>query len=79
MGDSYDNALAETVNGLYKSELIYPQGPWRHTSEVELATLGWVNWWNNYRLHENLAYRPPVEFEDIYNQSVEAGAALVTT
>jgi putative transposase len=50
-GDSYDNALAETVNGLYKAELIWRQGPWRTAEEVELATLAWVDWWNHRRLH----------------------------
>ena len=59
VGDSYDNALAETVNGLYKAELIYPQGPWTSVGEVELATLRWVHWWNTKRLHEALDYAPP--------------------
>ena len=52
VGDCYDNALAEAVNGLYKAELIYPQGPWTSVGEVELATLRWVHWWNTKRLHE---------------------------
>jgi putative transposase len=50
-GDSYDNALAETVNGLFKAELIRRQGPWRTADQVELATLAWVDWWNRRRLH----------------------------
>ena len=56
IGDSYDNALAETVNGLYKAELIHAQGPWTSVGEVELATLRWVHWWNTKRLHEALDY-----------------------
>jgi putative transposase len=64
-GDSYDNALAESVIGLYKTELIYneTQGPWRTVEDVELATLGWVHWWNTKRLLEPIGHVPPVEFE----------------
>ncbi|ADI67085.1 integrase core domain protein [Mobiluncus curtisii ATCC 43063] len=58
VGDSYDNALAETVNGLYKTELIYSQ-TWETLSEVEFATMNWVHWWNNTRLHESLGYATP--------------------
>lgn len=65
-GDSYDNALAEAVNAAYKSELIEPRRPWRTIEEVELATLQWVWWFNNERLHENLDYTTPVEFEAAY-------------
>jgi putative transposase len=69
VGDSYDNALAETVNGLYKAELIYgpEQGPWRTVEAVELATLGWVAWYNTERLHGYLSDLPPAEFEDAYH------------
>jgi len=65
VGDSYDNALAETVNGLYKTELIRGpgQGPWKTIEEVELATLGWVHWHNTERLHGYLGDVPPAEFE----------------
>lgn len=63
VGDSYDNALAEAVNAAYKTELITPGGPWKTTAEVELATLEWVWWFNNERLHENLSYRTPTEYE----------------
>jgi len=65
VGDSYDNTLAETVNGLYKTELIYGpgQGPWKTIEEVELATLGWVHWYNRERLHGYLEDVPPDEFE----------------
>jgi len=65
VGDSYDNALAETVNGLYKTELIRgpDQGPWRTVDDVELATLGWVHWHNTERLHSYCGDVPPAEFE----------------
>lgn len=66
VGDSYDNALAETVNGLYKAELIHAQGPWTSVGEVELATLRWVHWWNTKRLHEALDYATPQEIETKY-------------
>ena len=62
-GDSYDNALAESVIGLYKTELIFNRGPWRTVEDVELATLAWVHWWNTTRVHSALAYIPPDEFE----------------
>jgi putative transposase len=68
-GDSYDNALAETVNGLYKAELIRRhKGPWRSADEVELATAAWVHWWNTERLHEACGYLPPAEYEAAYHQ-----------
>ena len=63
VADSYDNALAETVNGMFKTELIRRQAPWRTVEDVELATLGWVDWFNNRRLHSALGDVPPVEFE----------------
>ncbi len=62
-GDSYDNALAESVIGLYKSELIFNRGPWRTVEDVELATLAWVYWWNTTRLHSAIGHIPPAEFE----------------
>lgn len=68
IGDSYDNALAETVNGLYKTELIYSR-PWASLADVELATLGWVHWWNNHRLHESLGHRTPNEVITAYNKT----------
>jgi putative transposase len=67
-GDSYDNALAETVNGLYKTELIRARGPWRTVDQVELATAGWVAWWNAERLHSACGDIPPAEFEAAYHQ-----------
>jgi transposase InsO family protein len=57
------NALAETVNGLYKTELIRRQAPWRTVDDIELATLGWVHWFNTSRLHSSLGDIPPAEFE----------------
>jgi len=65
-GDSYDNALAEAVNGRYKAELIGRRGPWRGVEQVELATLEWVTWWNNRRLHGAIGDIPPAEHEAIY-------------
>jgi putative transposase len=62
-GDSYDNALAETANGLYKAELIRRRGPWRSVSEVEAATAAWVAWWNTCRLHGACGAVPPAEYE----------------
>lgn len=66
VGDSYDNAMAESVNGLYKTELIRRKGPWRHAEHVELATLTYVDWFNNRRLHSELGDIPPAEFETLY-------------
>jgi putative transposase len=66
-GDSYDNALAETVMGLYKTELIRRRGPWRTTDQVELATAEWVDWWNHRRLHSAVSNLPPAEFEQRYH------------
>ena len=74
VGDSYDNALAETVIGLYKTEVIRRCGPWRNIDVVEYATLEWVDWFNNRRLLEPLGYLPPVEYEHVYYQSQEAPA-----
>jgi putative transposase len=71
-GDSYDNALAEAVNGLYKAELIRTRGPWRSLEQVELATAEWVDWWNQRRLHGAISDMPPVEFEALYHQQREA-------
>jgi putative transposase len=73
-GDSFDNALAETVNGLFKTELIRAQGPWHTAEEVELATLGWVHWWNQTRLHGACGGIPPAEFEAAYYASLEEGS-----
>ena len=65
-GDSYDNALAETINGLYKAELIHRRAPWKSREAVELATLEWVSWFNHHRLLEPIGYIPPAEAEANY-------------
>ena len=77
VGDSYDNALAETVNGLYKAELIYSKRIWESVSEVELATMGWVHWWNMARLHEALDYRTPASVEAAYTHPTTTAPATV--
>ena len=76
-GDSYDNALAETVIGLYKTEVIRPRGPWRTVDDVELATASWVHWWNTSRLHGACDDTPPLEYEAAYyrDQRDTTGAA----
>ncbi len=75
VGDSYDNALAETINGLYKAELIHRRGPWRSFEAVELATLEWVDWFNNRRLLEPIGNIPPAEAEaQFYAAMVDAQA-----
>jgi transposase InsO family protein len=66
IGDSYDNALAESVIGLYKTEVIRRQGPWRHVEAVEFATLAWVDWFNTRRLLAPLGHVPPIEYERAY-------------
>ena len=76
VGDSYDNALAETINGLFKTEVINRRGPWRCLEDVEFATQEWVDWFNNRRLLEPIGNVPPVEFEQAYYQSLEAPAML---
>jgi putative transposase len=77
VGDSYDNALAESVIGLYKTEVIRRRGPWRHLEAVEFATLEWVDWFNNRRLLEPIGNIPPVEFEEAYYRTQEAPAMVV--
>jgi transposase InsO family protein len=77
VGDSYDNALAETVIGLYKTEVINPLRPWRGREHVELETLEWVSWYNNKRLLEPIGYVPPAEYEEEYNRSQETQADVV--
>jgi transposase InsO family protein len=77
VGDSYDNALAESVIGLYKTEVIRRRGPWRHLEAVEFATLEWVDWFNNRRLLEPIGNIPPVELEEAYYRTQEAPAMVV--
>ena len=71
IGDSYDNALAETINGLYKAEVIHQRGPWRSFEAVEFATLEWVDWFNNRRLLEPIGNIPPAEAETRYYAQTE--------
>jgi putative transposase len=79
VGDAYDNALAETIHGLFKTELIRRRGPWRGLDAVEYATLEWVDWFNNRRLLEPIGNIPPAEFEKLYytqHQVLVVGARL---
>lgn len=72
VGDSYDNALAETINGLYKAEVIHKNGPWKNVDDVEMATLTWVEWFNNRRLYSVLDYVSPAEYEHNFYQQTES-------
>jgi len=76
-GDSYDNALAETINGLYKAELIHRRAPWKTKEAVELATLEWVAWFNHQRLLKPIGYIPPAEAEANYYRQLDSQAATV--
>jgi putative transposase len=75
-GDSYDNAVAETVIGLYKTEIIRRRGPWRGVDDVEFATLTWVAWYNAHRLLEPLGYVTPAEFEQAFHDRHRDAAEL---
>ncbi|MBA8801227.1 transposase InsO family protein [Agrobacterium sp. RC10-4-1] len=79
VGGSYDNALAETVNGLYKAEVIHRRGPWRNFEAVEFATLEWVDWFNNRRLLEPIGNIPPAEAEERYYAMLDAPAVASIT
>ena len=72
VGDFYDNALAESVIGLFKTEVIRRLGPWRNLEDVEFATLEWVAWFNTMRLLEPIGYLPPAEYEEGYYRDQEA-------
>jgi len=76
VGDSYDNALAESVNSLFKTEVIRRRGPWRNIDEVEIAVLEWVDWFNNRRLLGPIGHVPPAEYEAAYYQRQETPAAV---
>ena len=76
VGDSYDNALAETIIGLFKTEIIRQRGPWRNIEAVEFATLAWVDWFNHCRLLEPIGNVPPAEFETTYYQQLEESAMV---
>lgn len=75
-GDRYDNALAETINGLYKAEVIHRQAPWKTIESVELATLQWVHWFNYHRPLEPIGYIPPAEAEANYYRQRDSHAAI---
>jgi transposase InsO family protein len=75
-GDTYDNALAESIIGLFKTEVIMRRGPWKNFESVELATLEWVNWFNNRPLLQPIGSIPPAEFEQAYYDEVEASAEV---
>ena len=77
VGDAYDNALAETIIGLYKTEVIEQLGPWQSVTAVELETLSWVGWFNNRRLLEPIGNIPPAEFEALYDQQAASPVAGV--
>ena len=81
-GDSYDNAMAESFNGLYKWELIYPQGPWRGLDDVEFSTMTYVDWFNHRRLHgvitDDNSYTTPAEFEAVYYRQTSTALEAVT-
>jgi len=74
VGDSYDNALAETINGLYKAEVIHRGAPWKTREAVELATLRWVDWFNHRRLLAPIGNIPPAEAEANYYQQLTGSA-----
>ena len=76
VGDSHDNALAESIIGLYKTEVIEQLGPWNSMVAVEIETLGWVDWFNNRRLLEPIGYVPPAEFEELYDRAQRVPAAV---
>ena len=76
VGDSYDNALAESIIALFKSEVIRPRGPWRNLEHVEFATLEWVDWFNNRRLLKPIGDIPPAEFEQLYYDHQESSTEV---
>ncbi|OLR96163.1 transposase [Bifidobacterium longum subsp. longum] len=76
VGDSYDNAMAESADGAYKTELVWRRKPFADLAELELATFRWVSWWNSKRLHQSLGYRTPKQIETEYyaDQAVQAAS-----
>ena len=77
VGDAYDNALAETINGLYKTEVIYRGRAWDSLTQVELATLNWVHWFNHQRLLSSIGYIAPAQAEKAYYQQIRESALMV--
>jgi len=78
-GDSYDNAMAESIIGLFKTEVIQRKGPWRHLEAVEFATLTWVDWFNTRRLLQPIGYVPPAEYEARYSQQLREAVTIDET
>jgi transposase InsO family protein len=76
VGSSYDNALAETINGLYKTEVIRKRGPWKNLESVEYETLKWVDWFNNRRIFEPIGNIPPAEFEKMYYDDLKVSSGM---
>jgi putative transposase len=74
VGDSYDNAMAESIIGLYNTECINKEGPWAGVDDVELATSAWVHYYNTHRLHSSIGYMPPIEYEAAYFQQLPLGS-----
>ena len=77
VGDSYDNAMAESVNGAYKTELVRQRKPFQDVDDLELATFRWVSWWNSKRLHQSLGCRTPEQVETEYYQHQATQAAAL--
>lgn len=75
-GDSYDNAMAEAFNSLYKAELVRNRGPWRGLDDLEIATVEYIDWYNNRRLHGELGYLPPAEYEALHAMTHPVTASL---
>ncbi len=78
-GDSYDNAMAEAFNSLYKAELVRNKGPWRGLDDLEMATVEYIDWYNNRRLHGELGHVPPVEYEALHAMTQPVTAPLKTS
>lgn len=78
-GDSYENALAESVNGLYKTELYRKKGPWKTINDLEIATLEWVDWYNQRRLHSAIDHMSPTEYEDLYYAQHDSATVVQTS
>ncbi|GGE68597.1 hypothetical protein GCM10011401_14980 [Nesterenkonia cremea] len=81
VGDAYDNSLMESIIGLFKTEAIrtevFHEGPYRKLSDVEFATAGWVDWWNNQRLHSSIGHLTPIEYEQLHYAALEAEPNLI--
>ncbi|WP_221623153.1 integrase core domain-containing protein, partial [Micromonospora globispora] len=78
-GDSYDNAMAEAFNSLYKAELVRNKGPWRGLDDLEMATVEYIDWYNNRRLHGELGHVPPAEHEALHAMTHPVSAPLKTS